>query len=92
MRRDERTLRLVQADATRNGHRKRQGTLTPPATGGADGPRSRGGSPGCQPAEGLGCHQEAAGMWQTQAHGEGGWLAVCEAELIVRGGGHCLAA
>ena len=28
----------------------------------------------------------------TQAHGEGGRLVVCEAELTVQGGGHCLAA
>lgn len=58
---------------------------------GADGPRSRGGSPGCQPVEGLGCHQEAAGLWQPQAHGEGRRLTACEADLTVRGGGHYLA-
>lgn len=58
---------------------------------GADGPRSRGGSPGCQPVEGLGCHQEAAGLRQPQAHGEGRRLTACEADLTVRGGGHYLA-
>lgn len=40
---DEGTLRLVQADATRDGHRRRQGTQLQV---GADGPHSRGGSPG----------------------------------------------
>ena len=33
--------------------------------------------PGCQPAEGLGCHQEAAGAWQPRPMGRaGGWWCV----------------
>jgi len=92
MHRDEGTLRLVQADATRDGHRRRQGTPTPPAAGGADGPRSRGGSSWLPASRGAGLPSGGGRSVATQAHGEGGRLVVCEAELTVQGGGHCLAA
>lgn len=91
MHRDEGTLRLVQADATRDvtgGGRglplllQQVGRMVHVPEGASWLPASRG----------AGLPSGGGRSVATQAHGEGGRLVVCEAGLTVQGGGHCLAA